>query len=157
MPHQSSLEQLGGTILVSACLLGIPCRYDGRPKSRRSILKLPNIIVVPVCPEQLGGLPTPRPAAYLVGGDGRAVIRGRATVKDVSGEDVTRFFLLGARNVCRVARMSGARYAILKEGSPSCGTHRVWVEGVLKAGLGVTAALLERKRICLVNEDGLTI
>jgi uncharacterized protein YbbK (DUF523 family) len=155
MPHQSCLEELEGTILISACLLGIRCRYDGRPKTRKFIMHLPNITPIPVCPEQIGGLPTPRPAAYLLGGDGRAVIQGKATVVTVEGEDVTRSFLSGARAVCKIARILGARHAILKERSPSCGTHRVWVEDELQAGCGITAAMLMRLGICLMNEDGL--
>ncbi|MCE5275937.1 MAG: DUF523 domain-containing protein [Syntrophaceae bacterium] len=157
MPHQPIFEQVEGPVLVSACLLGIRCRYDGRSRTRRWILKLPHIIPVPVCPEQLGGLPTPRPAAHLVGGDGRAVARGRATVSTASGEDVTRCFLSGAGYACKIARILGVRYAILKEGSPSCGTHRVWVRNESQEGLGVTAAMLLRLGICLMNEDGLMI
>ncbi len=157
MPHQSPFEQLEGPVLISACLLGIRCRYDGRSKTSRLILQIPGIIPVPVCPEQLGGLPTPRSSAYFVGGDGRAVIRRNARVQNRAGEDVTRSFLLGARYTCRIVRMLGIRHAILKEGSPSCGTNRVCVEGGILEGLGVTAAMLERQGICLVNEKGLKV
>jgi uncharacterized protein YbbK (DUF523 family) len=142
---------------VSACLLGIRCRYDGSSKTRRSLLNIQNIIIIPVCPEQLGGLSTPRPNAYFVGGDGEALVKGRAFLRDIHDQDVTHAFLFGAGQVCKVARILGARYAILKEESPSCGTHTVWIEGNLQRGYGVTSAMLKDLGLSLMNEDGLML
>ncbi|QJA06251.1 DUF523 domain-containing protein [Thermosulfurimonas marina] len=124
------------TVLVSACLLGLATRYDGKrllePRARDL---LERYRVVPVCPEQLGGLPTPRPPAEILGGDGGAVLSGAARVINARGEDVTGAFLRGAEEVLRLARLLGARQAFLKAQSPSCGLHP----------LGVTAALLLRE------------
>jgi uncharacterized protein YbbK (DUF523 family) len=139
---------------VSACLLGVRCRYDGSSKTCRTILEMPGIIPVPVCPEQLGGLTTPRPPCHLVGGDGGAVLNGTALVRDENGRDVTAVFRAGASEVCRIARMVHAKHAILKERSPSCGTHVVWRDGELVAGCGVAAAMLKDQGTCVMNEDG---
>lgn len=154
MSHQSSFAGLAGNVLVSACLLGLRCRYDGSSRTLRSLSKVSDITIIPVCPEQLGGLSTPRPRAYLAGGDGGAVIEGAAQVIDAQGRDVTGAFLLGAAQACRIARILRVRYAILKERSPSCGTHRVHVGGRVCDGLGVTAAMLRRQGVIVVNEDG---
>jgi uncharacterized protein YbbK (DUF523 family) len=123
--------------LVSACLVGLPTRYDGvsRP-STDCRLALAGSLWVPVCPEQLGGLPTPRPPADLVGGDGAAVLAGRARVVTREGLDVTDRFIRGAELVLTLALELGVSSAYLKSGSPSCGCGRV---------LGVTAALLQRE------------
>ncbi|GAA2582821.1 DUF523 domain-containing protein [Actinomadura fulvescens] len=146
-------------ILVSACLLGRPVRYDGAAK------RVNDEIVerwraegrlVSFCPEVSGGLPVPRPPAEIVGGDGSAVLDGTATVRTDSGDDVTGAFLRGARLALEAARGAGARIAILKEGSPSCGTIRVYdgrFAGTLVPGHGVTTALLERAGIRVFNED----
>ncbi len=115
---------------------------------------MPGIIPVPVCPEQLGGLPTPRPPSHLEGGDGGAVLNGTALVRDEDGRDVTAAFRAGACEVCRIARMVHAQVAILKERSPSCGTRVVWRDGELVAGCGVAAAMLKARGVCVMNEDG---
>ncbi|NDY41970.1 DUF523 domain-containing protein [Dissulfurirhabdus thermomarina] len=121
-------------LLVSACLLGAACRYDGGSRLDPEVLAaLAGRRVVPVCPEQLGGLATPRPAAALEGGDGLAVIEGRAAVRTVAGQDVTAQFLRGAEEAARLARRLGVARAVLKARSPSCGLTPV---------LGVTAARL---------------
>ncbi len=111
-------------IIVSACLLGICCRYDGQSKPEARILELVarRKGVIPVCPEQLGGLPTPRSAAYITAGlDGFAVLAGNARVRNIDGRDVTENFRRGAEQVSEIARLYGARRAILKSKSPSCG------------------------------------
>lgn len=154
MPRKSAVGQLKGPVLVSACLLGIPCRYNGKSKVQPAILENHDIIPVPVCPEQLGGLPTPRPPAHFVGGDGQEVLDGRAVVLDRDGRDVTTFFIDGARYTCEIARLLRVEWAILKERSPSCGIHHVWLEDRLIHGLGVTAAMLKQMGISLMNEDG---
>lgn len=123
--------------LVSACLLGLRTRYDGQGKSHAGCLGLRATgFLIPVCPEQLGGLATPRPAAALVGGDGHAVLAGQARVVTRSGEDVSASFVAGAEMVLAIARLQPLAGVFLKGGSPSCG-----VQGLL----GVTAALLQRE------------
>jgi uncharacterized protein YbbK (DUF523 family) len=90
-----------------------------------------------------------------VGGDGHAVLQGRALVEDEHGREVTPAFVRGAGQVCLLAEKLHARYAVLKERSPSCGTHVVWVEGSVCGGRGVTAAMLEARGVCVMNEQGL--
>ncbi len=120
-------------IIVSACLMGVACRYDGGSKKWEPLRSaLAGKAVVPVCPEQLGGLPTPRPPAHLAGGDGFDVLEGKARVVDDSGLDVTTPFRRGAEAVITIAKWTSARSCIFKARSPSCG-----VTGVT----GVTAAL----------------
>lgn len=131
--------------LVSGCLIGLRCRYDGEVKADPECHReLVGRLYVPVCPEQLGGLPTPREPADLVGGDGAAVLAGRARVVTRSGRDVTGNFLAGAEQVLRLAGETQAAAIFLKGGSPSCGLGRV---------LGVTAALLRREGF-VVREFG---
>ena len=120
--------------LVSACLLGLRTRYDGTSKPNawvRSLSK--DLFLIPVCPEQLGGLPTPRPPAELSGGNGQGVLEGKAKVILHTGEDVTENFLKGALEVLNLAKLMKIDGAILKARSPSCG---------LTPNLGVCAALL---------------
>ncbi|HEB68296.1 MAG TPA: DUF523 domain-containing protein [Desulfobulbus sp.] len=120
--------------LVSACLVGLCTRYDGQCKpDSRCLQQLAGIHWIPVCPEQLGGLPTPRTAADLTGGDGHDVLAHRASVVDQNGRDVSPAFILGARQVLAIARAQQIEHAILKARSPSCG---------LQNRVGVTAALL---------------
>ena len=154
MPHKPSPGHLTGPVLVSACLLGMPCRYDGQSKHCPGIEQIPGIIPIPVCPEQMGGLPTPRSPAFFVGGDGRAVISGHARVMDAQGREVTDSFLRGAWCVACVAELLGVTWAIFKDNSPSCGTKKTYQEGALTSGMGVTAALLHGKGISLMNEQG---
>lgn len=152
-PQQS--EQFGEreVVLVSACLLGVCCRYDGSSNPAQDLLERRDLQLVPVCPEQLGGLPTPRPPAWLVGGSGEEVLDGRARVVTADGRDVTEHFLKGAYETLRIARACGAARAILKEKSPSCGCQKVYIEGQLTNGQGVTAALLRREGIEILSLD----
>ncbi len=125
--------------LVSACLLGFNTRYDGLTKTSPACkIELQGAIWIPVCPEQLGGLPTPRTPADLVGGQGAAVLAGKARVITRSGADVSEQFISGARQVLRIALEQQVAGAFLKSGSPSCGAGDV---------LGVTAALLKSNGI----------
>jgi uncharacterized protein YbbK (DUF523 family) len=155
VPGQSPLEHLEGPVLFSACLLDIPCRYDGSAKALERIIVPEAVIRVPVCPEQLGGLPTPRPPAQFAGGDGRAVLAGRARLVDARGRDVTALFIEGARHTLSIARITGACAAVLKENSPSCATRRVWIEGSKVPGIGVTTALLLDNGITVMDQEGL--
>lgn len=129
--------------LVSACLIGLCTRYDGQSKGNPDCLRLlADYDWSPVCPEQLGGLPTPRPAASIIGGDGHAVLAQKAKVIDRNGEDCTLQFLQGARMVLEIAQMQQISCCILKAGSPSCG---------LEPLTGVTAALLLRHGIKVLS------
>lgn len=114
--------------------------------------------LVPFCPEVAGGLPVPRPPAEIVGGDGADVLDGAARVVADTGEDVTEAFVAGARLALETARRAGARVALLKESSPSCGSRMIYdgtFTGTWVAGDGVTAALLEREGIRVFGEEGL--
>lgn len=140
--------------VVSACLLGRACRYDGRSKED---VRLADEVaahraaggeVVAVCPEELGGLGTPRPPAELRGGDGHGVLAGTARVERLDGGgDVTEAFVAGAR--AAAARAAGASRAILKANSPSCGCGACWRDGAVREGDGVFAALLRERGIAL--------
>lgn len=135
-------------ILVSACLLGVPCRYDGRPQLNRQVLSLlDHFTLIPVCPEQLGGLPTPRPSAE----------RCDERVLTESGDDVTEAFSRGAEETLRLCSLFGCRFAVLKSNSPSCGCGRVYdgtFSGKLVKGEGVSAALLRRNGVTVLTEEG---
>lgn len=144
--------------LVSACLLGLPTRYDGghnRSAALRRICRRHRVI--PVCPEQLGGLPTPRRPAEIRSGDGQAVLQGKAVVVDDAGADVTMQFLRGALAALRMAQLYRVDGAILKSGSPSCGTGDIRdgsFTGRRRVGDGVAAALLKRHGITVYSEEG---
>src|SRR5687768_1710924 len=136
-------------VLVSSCLLGDPVRYNGGDKrSDHEILQrwIHEGRVVPVCPEVAGGLPVPRLPAEIAGGaGGLKVLSGGAAVVDSKGRDVSTHFVSGAQHALELARASGIRIAILKEGSPSCGTGFVYdgtFTGTRTPNPGVTAALL---------------
>lgn len=141
--------------LVSACLLGVPCRYDGGHKQSRMIDQLGERYEwVPVCPEEMGGLPTPRPPAEIDEGDGADVLDGRSHVRQVeSGADVTAEYLRGAERSLALAREKGATRAYLKSRSPSCGCGEITRKGIRLPGDGVTAALLKRHGIDVVSVD----
>ncbi|GAA1831987.1 DUF523 domain-containing protein [Actinomadura chokoriensis] len=148
-------------ILVSSCLAGRPVRYDGAAKPVEADLFerwRAEGRLIPFCPEISGGLTVPRPPAEIVGGDGGDVLDGTARILTGTGEDVTDEFLRGARLALETARRSGARTALLKEGSPSCGTHRIYdgtFTGTPAPGTGVTTALLERAGIKVFAETDL--
>lgn len=149
-------------ILVSACLLGEPVRHDGGDKlCRDGIFQrwIHEGRVVPVCPELAGGLPVPRlPSEVADGLGGTAVLSGEAKVVDDRGRDVTLHFVAGAEVALAIARANGVRVAVLKEGSPSCGS--LWsYDGTFTSArvplAGVTAALLEREGIRVFSEERL--
>jgi len=143
-----------GPVLVSACLLGLRTRWDGAHRRDAALLaRLDGRWVVPVCPEQLGGLPTPRTPAEIERGDGLAVLDGLTRVVAQDGTDVTDRYVLGARQVVSLARLLGARVAILKEGSPACGVHRIKRGGGDVDGCGVAAAALAREGLRLEGID----
>lgn len=144
-------------VLVSACLLGQPVRYDGRASGHHDQLQRwqAESRVVPLCPEVAGGLPTPRPPAEIPGGQGGQVLDGMAQVLTVTGEDVSGAFLAGARQALALVRQHAIGVAVLKAGSPSCG-NRLTYDGTFSAvkvpGEGVTAALLRREGVLVFSE-----
>lgn len=147
-------------ILVSACLLGIKAKYDGSKNSVDRLIALcPSGLIVPACPEQLGGSPTPRPPAEIKGGSGADVLAGLSRVYTNEGEDVTALFIEGAREVLDLCRRFRVKAAILKERSPSCGCNLIYdgtFQGVRINGQGVTAALLASGGIPVYSEEELT-
>ncbi|MFQ5856221.1 MAG: DUF523 domain-containing protein [Anaerolineae bacterium] len=152
-----SLERAGFLLLVSACLVGIPCQYDGGscPHDQLQALAVQGD-VLSLCPEVVGGLPTPRPPAEIQGGDGDDVLEGRAGVVNIEGKDVTVEFLAGARKALRIAQRWDIKEAILKARSPSCGVGQIYdgsFSGRLVEGDGVTAALLKREGIIVKSEE----
>ncbi|MEL5953602.1 DUF523 domain-containing protein [Streptomyces sp. CLV115] len=145
-------------ILVSACLRGVPCRFDGRHKASPEIDEaVAGRDVVSFCPEVAGGLMTPRRPAELVGGDGHDVLDGTARVVEDTGRDVTAQFMDGAERALAAAQNGGCTEALLMPRSPSCGRGAVYdglFAGRLVPGDGVTAALLERNGITVRPAPG---
>lgn len=144
-------------VLVSACLLGQPVRYDGRASGHPGLLQQWQAEgrVVALCPEVAGGLPTPRPPAEIPGGQGGAVLDGGAQVLTVTGSDVSAEFLAGAQLALELAQRHGIHVAVLKAGSPSCGNRLTYdgtFSGVKVAGEGVTTALLRRAGVQVFSE-----
>jgi uncharacterized protein YbbK (DUF523 family) len=145
-------------ILVSACLVGERVRYNGvAMEFDNQILKYwrNNVLVVAICPEVAGGLPVPRPSSEISGGDGCQVLNGLKKVINANEQDVTQYFLEGAQKTLLLARFHKIKLAILKEGSPSCGSSYIYdgsFSKIKKLGKGVTAALLEQNDIRVFSE-----
>ncbi len=134
-------------LLISACLLGVKCRYDGQTKPLKCLAELNDrYTLIPVCPEVLGGLPTPRVPAERQG--------TRVITQD--GRDVTDNYVRGAEEALRIARMTGCTCALLKERSPSCGSGMIY-DGTFSGGLcpgdGVCGALLKANGIEVIGES----
>ena len=134
-------------ILISACLLGVCCRYDGESKPiMQTVALMERYHLIPVCPEQLGGLPTPREPSERQGD----------AVRTKSGADVTTQYRRGAEQALHLARLYGCWAAVLKERSPSCGSGEIYdgtFSGRLTPGDGVTAALLKKTGIAVYGES----
>lgn len=134
-------------ILVSACLLGTPCRYDGKAKPSPGVLALAqHFELIPICPEVAGGLPIPRIPSERVGD----------RVRNAAGEDVTAAFARGAADAVETARTLHITRAVLKARSPSCGRGTVYdgsFSGTLTAGDGVTAAALGAAGVRIYTEN----
>jgi uncharacterized protein YbbK (DUF523 family) len=144
-------------VLVSACLLGRECRYDGRHNRDNALereLAARGLRAVAFCPEEHGGLGTPRPAAWIEAGGAGAVLDGSARVVTDAGVDVTEGFLRGARGALETCAVHAIRRAFLKERSPSCGVHNTHADGRLVAGPGVTAELLRRHGVAVEGVEG---
>jgi uncharacterized protein YbbK (DUF523 family) len=146
-------------ILISACLLGKPVRYDGHELPFQHPLLSDWISqgrVIPFCPETAAGLPVPRPPAEILEGDGAQVLDGIIQVIDLDGSDVTQFFIQGARKTLDLALHFHVKAAILKDGSPSCGSSWIYdgsFSGRRKPAEGVTTALLRQAGIAVYSED----
>jgi uncharacterized protein YbbK (DUF523 family) len=145
-------------ILVSACLIGENVRYNGRVKVDESSWlkgwKLQGRLV-PFCPEVAGGLPVPRPCSEISGHDGRTVLYGDARVMNIKGKDVTQYFLTGGQKTLELVRLHNIKLAVLKDGSPSCGSTYIYdgsFSGIKKPGKGITTVLLEENSIRVFSE-----
>lgn len=133
--------------LVSACLCGVNCKYNGKNNLNEKCLELfKEGRAILVCPEQLGGLKTPRDPSEIKGNK----------VISIENQDVTIQFQRGAEETLKIAKMAGIRKAILKEGSPSCGSHFIYdgsFKGIKIEGEGITAALLRKNNIEVISSD----
>ncbi|MFC1667289.1 DUF523 domain-containing protein [Candidatus Omnitrophota bacterium] len=138
-------------ILVSACLAGVDCAWDGKNRLDPEIKDLADKeLAIAVCPEVLGGRAVPRTKTELKDGNGEDVLDGRAKVFDENGEDVTSQFLKGAYAALDVVKKYNIKRAVLKSKSPSCGVKSIYdgtFRGNLIDGRGVTAALLKREGV----------
>ncbi|GCE08667.1 hypothetical protein KDAU_59960 [Dictyobacter aurantiacus] len=145
--------------MVSACLAGVQCRYNGQAKT---VPLLKDMVqrgdAITLCPERLAGLATPRRPAEIVGGDGYAVLDGKARVYNDCGEDLTGAFIIAAYKTLHILQAAGIGEVVLKEGSPSCGSREIYdgtFSGTKRDGVGVTAALLLRSGIRVYSEQTL--
>jgi len=146
--------------LISACLLGVRCAWSGddKYKNDRAIELSKLEPLIPVCPEQLGGLPTPRAPQEIQGGTGEDVLNKKCTVLNKNGEDVTGAFIIGAEETLKIAKQLKVKEFIAKRGSPSCGCGQIYdgsFSGRLINGDGVTTALLRRNGIRITPEEDL--
>jgi len=152
-----SRRKKGVQFVVSGCLIGKNCYFDGTHRQNPTIKHLQEKgIVAAVCPEQLGGLKTPRPAAEIFAGTGKDVLNGRAYVFNKEGQDVSKQFVRGALEFLRIAKEYGVKSVILKARSPSCGLGHIYdgnFTKTLKIGNGVTAELLLRNHIEVITDE----
>ena len=147
-------------IIVSACLLGENCKYSGGNNKSENVIKyLEDKEYILVCPEQLGGLSTPRnPSEIITYGnkDGNDVLSGCTKVLSNKGIDVTKNFIQGAEETLKIAKEHNSKIEILKDGSHSCGYKKIY-DGTFLGnkiqGMGVTAAILNKENIALLDED----
>ena len=141
-------------ILISACLLGKNCRYDGG-HSHISDLDETDINWIPVCPEEAGGLGTPRPAAEMQE-DAEKIITGKGSIININGQDVTQNFIKGAEESLEMGLLNRVEFAILKSRSPSCGMGQIYdgtFTGTLKQGDGIFAHLCRKAGIACISSD----
>lgn len=127
-------------VLISACLLGVPCRWHGRRGKRRDALierLKKKYVLVPVCPEQLGGMPTPRTGEYLHGTGAQVLDERLRIIASETGQDLTQYHIDGAIYVLEIAKIVGAKRAYLKGGSPSCDRDGIAGEILQRGGLSV--------------------
>lgn len=148
-------------ILMSACLLGEKVRYNGEARVAEDPIVSRWISegrVVPVCPEVEAGMGIPRNPAEIFGGDGKAVLRGKAAVIERNGTEVTDFFVWGAHMALDLCQKLNIRFAVLTESSPSCGSTTIYdgsFSGKKNKGMGVTAALLTEQGIQVFSQHSI--
>jgi len=145
-------------ILVSACLLGLATRYDGKTKRSKAVmeyLQRENLLPIPICPEQLAGMSTPREKTFFKSGSGLDVLAGEGHVVSESGESMNEIFCRGASMVLQIGHLSHCRRALLKERSPSCGVHLIYRGEARVPGSGVTTALLREEGFEVFSEEDL--
>ena len=146
------------TILVSSCLLGLKTRYDGADNYSQTVIdhiRKNRLTPIPVCPEQLAGLSTPRPKCWFSRGDGEAVLSGNGELSNEEGKDVTESFLFGADETLKIALLTDCKMAILQQRSPSCGSQKIYLNDELVDGVGVTTALLKKNGLKVFGDDDL--
>ena len=148
------LAARGDVVVVSACLLGEKVRYDGEDKlDPRVLARVAGRTPLPVCPEMLAGLGTPRPAIHFAEGDGDALLDGRGAAVDEHGRDAGPALVRGAERAAELVALAGARQAILKARSPSCGLVQIHTGGGLAPGRGCFAARLVRAGVDVSDEN----
>ncbi len=141
-------------VAVSACLLGIVCRYDGGSKPLAHLDRLlDGRVVLPLCPEVLAGLGVPRPPMAFEGGDGAAAMDGAARLVDEHGRDCTALLAAGVTLAVRLARAAGCESALLKARSPSCGVHQVHTQTGLIEGCGMFTAACRQASIRVRSDE----
>lgn len=144
-------------IIISACLCGVDCKYNGSNNYNEKayeLFKEGNALLV--CPEQLGGLPTPRHPAEICKGTARDVLNGSGKILNDHGEDMTNYFVRGAEETLKIANAANCKKAILKSKSPSCGCGRIYngkFQNILVEGNGATAQLLLDNGIDVITEE----
>lgn len=144
-------------IMISGCLLGLDCKYSGKNNISEKCLALrEKHQLIPVCSEQMGGLPTPRGASEIINGTGADVLSGKAKILDENGVDETEGFLKGAEETLKVYQLLDCDLAVLKARSPSCGIGKIYdgtFSGTLREGNGVTVEVLLKNGIKVLTED----
>lgn len=147
------------TIMVSACLAGVPCRYDGASRPHPIVMELLRKgQAFAFCPETAGGLSVPRPPAEITQGGGEGVWSGKARVVTRDGTDVTDQFVRGATEALNLMLARGAGCCVLVERSPSCGKKSIYdgtFTGAIQNGSGVTASLLLKAGLKVISSDEL--
>ena len=142
-------------VLVSSCLAGFKCRYNGECKTDKQVIELVrNDNAIPICAEQLAGLKIPRSPAEIIGGDGEDVLNGNARVISKDGEDFTAQMIKGAEEVLSLCKLYNIKKAYLKSKSPSCGVNKIYAgtfTGNLINGNGVLSALLKENGIEIIE------
>lgn len=142
--------------LISACLCGVNCKYNGLNNYNEICDKLfTSGKALLVCPEQLGGLPTPRIPSEIIGKSSNILNNNNGSVIDKNGNDVTPQFIKGAKETLQIAKKLNIKKAILKDGSPSCGVNYIYdgnFNGTKIKGMGLTAQLLKESSIDIISE-----
>lgn len=146
-------------ILVSSCLLGLDTKYDGKNNIKELLIEYSRYgKFIPVCPEQLGGLSTPRVPSEIIGGSGEDVLKGLCRVLSDTGVDETQQYIKGAQEVIKLVKIFPVKAAILKQRSPSCGSAQIYdgtFSGKIRNGTGVTAVLLKEYGIPVYSEENI--